>query len=69
MKTPAELYRPSPRRLTGSRRCWYAPDREVRRVNNKCYIEVLGRPRTIGQALVGRTIGLRRIDEDTAHIL
>ena len=69
MKTPAELVRPSPRRLTGSRRCWYAPDREVRRVNNKGYIKYLGQARYIGQALVGRTIGLRRIDEDTAHIL
>lgn len=69
MQVPAAAYRRSNRPYRGPRRPWYPPECDLRRVNRKGYIKYLGRPRYIGLALVGQTVALRRLDDDTAALL
>lgn len=61
MRVPAEVYRPSRRRLPMSRAHWrYAPQWESRRVKGKGMISFNGRGRFIGEAFEGERVGLKR---------
>ena len=69
MRVPAEVYKPSRRRFTGPKRCWYPGDCDVRKVGTRGYIKYKGAARYIGLALAGQSIGLRHTAEDEVQML
>ncbi|MCA9572402.1 MAG: IS481 family transposase, partial [Myxococcales bacterium] len=62
MKTPAEVYRRSPRPYAGPRTPFYPSAFETRMVNAKGYVKLRGQRYYVSLAVAGRAIGLVEIE-------
>jgi transposase InsO family protein len=68
MRTPAQLWRPSPRPFDPRPPDWhYPPEANVLKVDSQGKVDAWGQRWLIGQALCGERIGLLRLG-DTAHV-
>lgn len=68
MRTPAQLWQPSPRRFDPKPPAWeYPPETKVLKVDCQGKVDAWGQRWLIGQALSGERIGLQRLG-DRAHV-
>ncbi len=68
MRTPAQLWQPSPRRFDPQPPAWqYPPEAKVLKVDSQGKVDAWGQRWLIGQALSGEHIGLQRLG-DRAHV-